>query len=171
MAIDKANLDQLVDNIWNATLGLPVEPLLALPTWCEGYDYLTGCIQITGAWEGAVLLDCPLPLARQAASLLFDVPHAEVTPEQISDTLGELTNMTGGNLKALLPPPCFLCLPAVANGSDYALRVMDSLVVTRAAFQCADQALIITVLERDPTRAAPAAASLANRSGPVCCNQ
>jgi hypothetical protein len=62
---------------------------------------------------------------------------------------GELTNITGGNLKALLPEPCYLSLPAVADGSDYGLWILDSRLRTQLTFNCHDHPFQVTVLERD----------------------
>ncbi|MCU0705946.1 MAG: chemotaxis protein CheX, partial [Fimbriiglobus sp.] len=47
----------------------------------------------------------------------FDTPSAEVTPAELADALGELANMVGGNLKALLPDGCRLSLPSVEPGA------------------------------------------------------
>jgi chemotaxis protein CheX len=149
MNFGAAEIGQYIESIWDSVLGLGVQSGgTDLPG--QKSDYLTGCIQITGAWEGAVTLDCPTALARQAASILFGGQPAETTTEQVHDVVGELTNMIGGNLKALLPSPCYLCLPAVADGSDYALRVLGSRVVSRAGFECKDLPFLVTVIEREP---------------------
>jgi chemotaxis protein CheX len=149
MNFGTAEIGQYVESIWDSVLGLGVRPGAAdLPG--PKSDYLTGCIQITGAWEGAVTLDYSKALARQAAGILFGAQEAETTTEQVHDVVGELTNMIGGNLKALLPGPCYLCLPAVADGSDYALRVLGSRVLSRAGFECARQPFVVTVIERQP---------------------
>jgi chemotaxis protein CheX len=149
MNIGASEIGQYVESIWDAVLGLGVRPG---GTEMPGprSDYLTGCVQITGAWEGAVTLDCPTALARQAAGILFGEQPAETTTEQVHDVVGELTNMIGGNLKALLPSPCYLCLPAVADGSDYALRVLGSRVLSRAGFECGERPFVVTVIERQP---------------------
>ena len=38
----------------------------------------------------------------------------------------------------------------MADGSDYALRVLGSRVLSRAGFECKDQAFLVTVIEREP---------------------
>lgn len=149
MSVGQAEISQYVESIWASLLGLMVRPDDSAPppprTSC-----LTGCIQITGAWEGAVTLDIPWALSRQAAAIMFQAgPDDEVPLDQVQDAVGELTNMIGGNLKALLPGPCYLTLPAVADGTDYALRVLGSKVVSQATFVCQDQPFVVTVIERD----------------------
>jgi hypothetical protein len=61
--------------------------------------------------------------------------------------------MIGGNLKALLPGPSNLSLPAVTDGADYAPRVPGSRVMSRAGFECWDQPFVITVMECNPQTA------------------
>jgi len=140
---------QITESIWALVLGLEVRrsPLAVLPAGKEGM--LTGCVQITGAWEGAVTLCCSVALARQAASLMFDTDPASITIEQIQDALAELANMMGGNLKALLPEPCHLSLPAVVEGNDSTLHIPGSSLVSQVAFECQGQPLLVMLLKRD----------------------
>ena len=74
--------------------------------------------------------------------------EAELTTADLHDALGELTNMTGGNLKALLPEPCTLGLPVVVEGVDYRFRLPGSAPVRRSAFRVGDEPIVVTVLER-----------------------
>jgi chemotaxis protein CheX len=148
MQIGPAEISHYVASIWGSLLGLGVKPAdTSLPG--QKSDYVTGCVQLTGAWEGAVTLDCPAGLARQAARVMFGAEPTETTTEQVHDVVAELTNMIGGNLKALLPGPLFLCLPAVADGSDYALRVLGGHVISQAGFECEGQPFLVTITERD----------------------
>ncbi len=79
MEIGTSEIGQYVESIWDTMLGLGVRPgATSLPG--PKSDYLTGCVQLTGAWDGAVTLDCPAGLARQAAGTLFGAEPAEVTP-------------------------------------------------------------------------------------------
>jgi chemotaxis protein CheX len=149
MQISPTEIGQYVESIWGSMLGLGVRPGdTSLPG--QKSDYLTGCVQLTGAWEGAVALDCPAVLARQAAGILFGAEPAATTVEQVHDVVGELTNMIGGNLKSLMPGPLYLCLPAVADGSDYALRVLASRLVMQAGFECEGHSFRVTITERTP---------------------
>jgi chemotaxis protein CheX len=148
MHIGHELIDEIVETIWASTLGLTVRPCdqVALPAGNAGFQ--TGCVQITGAWEGAITLSCADGLARRAAALMFSIDLDDVTTEHVHDALGELANITGGNLKAFFPEPCYLSLPAVVDGTDYAFRVLASRVLARAAFQCQDAPFQVVVLER-----------------------
>jgi chemotaxis protein CheX len=108
---------------------------------------MTGCIQIDGAWNGAVMLQLPRRLAEQLSSELFQ-QEGPTSSEDLHDTVGELTNMLAGNIKALLPEPSRISLPTVAHGADYDLRVMGTAVEATVGFVCLDQPLLVTLLRR-----------------------
>ena len=143
------DIPEIAYSIWETLFSLPLATADAGAEPTEGTRGLTGCVQIDGAWDGAVLLECPTALARQLAAELFR-PDGETTAEEVRDTIGELTNMLAGNIKALLPEPSRISLPAVAEGDDYDLRVMGTQAVARVAFTCADETFVVTVLERLP---------------------
>jgi chemotaxis protein CheX len=149
MAIDSEEIEVLVATIWSSMLGLEVRPTDEEVPAGSG-DFLTGCVHITGGWFGAVTLCCSAGLARQAAGILFAVPPADATDEQVHDALGELANITGGNLKALLPGPCCLSLPTVTRGAEYRVHVLRSRVQARSAFRCDGGLAHVAVLERLP---------------------
>lgn len=83
----------------------------------------TACVQVSGGWNGAVILECSAAAARSVAGALLMVGPDEVSAEDVSDTVGELANVIGGNLKALLPGPSRLSVPSVTSGDHYAVRV------------------------------------------------
>jgi chemotaxis protein CheX len=110
---------------------------------------MTGAVHIDGAWEGAVMLQCPQDLANRLTSVLF---KAEDTPssDDVRDAMGELTNMLAGNVKALLPEPSRISLPTVAFGADYELSVVGTRAVATVSFTCEGSPLTVTLLERVP---------------------
>jgi chemotaxis protein CheX len=131
----ETEITQLVESVWNSLLGYSVQPALERSVETGTADYLTGCIPITGDWTGNVMLHCHRALTAEAASAIFGLPPEEITFELMQDALGELTNIIGGNLKALFGGKCYLGLPTVTTGHDYALRVLASGSVLRASFE------------------------------------
>ncbi|MBX7078322.1 MAG: chemotaxis protein CheX [Nannocystaceae bacterium] len=115
-------------------------------------------IGIAGKWDGAVILDCSPGVARELATIMFGVPEAEVDRSHIEDTMGELANMIGGNLKALLAPPCTLSLPTVVEGHDYRVRVPGATVVRDLSFELPRGFLRVLVAERGSGRTTGVAA-------------
>lgn len=119
------------------------------PAACEipsDQPALTGCVHIDGAWNGAALVQCELPLARRMTAVLFDRAERDVTLEDVRDALGELTNMVGGNVKALLPAPSRLSLPTVVEGADYAVTVPGTKPAGVVSFRTGGEILVIRIL-------------------------
>src|SRR5207248_3096506 len=111
-----------------------------------GPHFLTGRVPIGGAWEGAVSLRCPEPLCRSFAADLFGRLAADVEDADVFDALGELANIIGGNLKALLPGVCRLGLPTAAVEEAPA----DAGHGHRAAFRC-DGHVFVVLADLVPT--------------------
>ncbi len=73
-------------------------------------------VSISGAWHGHLVVSCSSVAARYAAAALLMMDIADVTPDDITDALGELANVVGGNVKSTLPSVCTMSLPHVVVG-------------------------------------------------------
>jgi len=140
------DLRDVVETVWTATLGFEMlDPLgsLAPPpeaTWC-------GCIQIGGAWNGLVKVSISEALARRAAATMFDSPAESLSDADVTDALGEITNMTGGSVKALLPGPSQLSLPSVITGVDFSVISPGGTLIREVAFQTSGSQIRVQVVE------------------------
>jgi len=152
MQLATEDISRLTEDIWLSTLGLAVRPSdQTVPERLSGRT-LDGIVTITGDYHGAVVVQCPLGLAARLARAMFDLGAARPTLADMQDALGEITNMTGGNIKALLPGTCHLSLPAVVEGEDYTIRVPGSRTTHRAVFACGDESFVVSIVssgERD----------------------
>ncbi|GGI08132.1 chemotaxis protein CheX [Egicoccus halophilus] len=148
--MDTATIDlqQIGADIWAAILGLDLKPSHTRDQHDPAERVVTGCVQITGDWSGAVTVQCAESLARQATALMFGSEPDEVTEDEISDTVGELANMTGGNVKSLLAGNCQLSLPAVTTGQNYSVHIPSAQVVDRVTADCDGELVVMTMLER-----------------------
>lgn len=149
MRFSENDINRITESIWRSIAGLELVRARTIPTHDGTRPFITGCVHITGAWEGAVTVDCTIALARRVASAMFAVRAEAATESEIQDALGEMTNMTGGNIKSLLPAPSILSLPAVADGSDYRLNFPGGRKLSQVAFECDGEPLLVTLLERD----------------------
>lgn len=148
---------QLTQEIWDSMLNIQLELQECKPDQTHGINnrlhtrgsFVGGCVQITGAWEGAVRVDCCSELAGRAAAAFFGVEAGEVTLEQVRDAIGELANMSAGSIKPLLPRPCHIALPSVVDGDNYELTIRNSKVVLSSLFEHDGQPLMVTVLESE----------------------
>lgn len=152
MPVDTDQIHELTESIWETMLGLAVARCEVEETATNGDPSMTGCVQITGAWEGAVTLDCSLDFARRAAEIMFDLEPQAADFEEIKDALGELANMLGGNLKSLLPGPAHLSLPAITEGSDYSVTVQGSELVTQTTFKSEGHAVKVALLKKKESK-------------------
>jgi chemotaxis protein CheX len=146
----QADIIEIAQSIWETMFALPLE---AGSGGILGTDpAMTGAVHIDGAWEGAVMLQCPQALASRLTSVLFQADGTPAT-DDVRDAMGELTNMLAGNVKALLPEPSRISLPTVAFGADYELSVVGTRAVATVSFTCEGSPLTVTLLERVPASA------------------
>jgi chemotaxis protein CheX len=145
MLIQENDIRQLTGEIWGGMLQIELQPATNGKKPSCG---IGACVQITGAWEGAVRVDCSLKLARLATARFLATEPEEVDIAQIRDAMGELANMSAGSVKPLLPRPCQLSLPSVADGGDYTLTVPHGEVILNTAFDFQGELLRIEVLQR-----------------------
>ncbi|MCH8156911.1 MAG: chemotaxis protein CheX [Nitrospinae bacterium] len=123
--------------VWTSVLHLEIHPVTT--DWEPNAEdaFFCGCVQLTGAWKGAVVFYFSTALAQTATKRMFPLDDPTSDPENLYDALRELSNMIAGNLKSLLPEPSQLSLPKVAQ-SDEAFKFPNSTLLTRTTFNCVD---------------------------------
>jgi len=146
-SLDNA-LDTIVRTIWASILGLDVQRCSDDAPPSPRERSLTGWVEINGAWQGAVALSCSTELARQAAAIIFESDPTSASTAQASDVIAELVNITGGNLKGLMPEPCQLSIPEIIEPIECAERFARGDVVARVAFECLGEPLLVSCMER-----------------------
>lgn len=148
--VHEEDIVQIMQSIWMSILDLPIMADEGGKAKVDGAEdrTLTGCVQLTGDFEGAVMLYCTRGLARQVASVMFEVEPDNLTVEEIQDALGEVTNMAAGNIKPLLPGTSRLSLPSVVEGLDYSVIVPGSQVENHVGFDCEGLPLVLTLVRR-----------------------
>lgn len=112
-------------------------------------EQINGCVQISGAWQGAVLLQTSTEFASRAACRMLQTEPHELTEADIKDVIAEITNMIGGNIKSLVPGPSFLSLPTVTTGHDFDFRVFGAKLISDTMLASDDEPLRILVCEQD----------------------
>jgi chemotaxis protein CheX len=110
--LDDDTVQSIAQEAWSALVG-DDEFLVPLPGGLPD-DALSSWVEIVGPWTGAVVLTCGRSTAEQLARCLLK-EHAPpvLDHEDVEDALGELANVVGGNVKAVLPGPSVLGLPEV----------------------------------------------------------
>lgn len=145
MQFKEEELTQYIEMVWSSILGLEVrqskEAYVVIPSNVES------CVQISGAWLGLVTINCPEPLAHKIAEIMFQVAPGTAGQEELQDAMGEIINMVGGNIKALMPPPCHLSLPIVAL-SGHSLHFPMTQVVCKITMRSLDQLFQVTIMKQ-----------------------
>ena len=114
---------------------------------------VSGCIQISGEWQGAVVIQSPESLAQTFASKFFELSKEELSEDDLRDAFAELTNMIGGNIKGQVPCPSFLSIPSVTTGQDFDFHLSNAVMVRDLDVQCEGEKLRIMMFEEDKARA------------------
>jgi chemotaxis protein CheX len=150
MNLNNTDIVQIVSTIWQSLLGIEAVTETELPIAISGS--MATCVQITGEWQGAVILGCGESFATKAATIMFETPQKDRNRTDMQDAVAELTNMIGGNLKGLLdlPHACQLSMPSVVVGADFTTRVPGSRVINRIALECDGEVIVVSVLEKLP---------------------
>ena len=112
--IDEETVQSIAQEAWSALIG-DDEFLVPLPGGLPD-DAISSWVEIVGPWNGTVVLTCGRSTAEELSRCLL-AEHAPpvLDAEDVQDALGELANVVGGNVKAVLPGPSVLGLPGVGS--------------------------------------------------------
>ena len=118
--LDGDTVQSIAQEAWSALIG-DDEFLLPMPGG-QPDDALSARVEVVGPWTGAVVLTCGRSTAEELSRCLL-AEHAPpvLDAEDIQDGLGELANVVGGNVKAVLPGPSVLGLPEVGTAPSSGL--------------------------------------------------
>lgn len=147
MNIDSNGVHEIVAEIWESMLGLQIEPVtdLDVPVGRE----ISASVQITGGWQGAFIVECPTASAAAFTAAMLGMDDGEEPSESdIHDVVGELANMAGGNLKAVVGEESRLSLPTVASGSNLDINVLGATEVVRTDYRAGGAAFTVAVVAR-----------------------
>jgi len=115
--IDEATIQSIAEEAWSALVGedeylvpLPGDPLV---------DAVSSWVEVVGPWTGTVVITTARATAAELSRCLLK-EHAPpvLDDEDVDDALGELANVVGGNVKAVLPGPSSLGLPEVGAAPE-----------------------------------------------------
>ncbi len=139
---------EITEATWQSILGLDIRPRALPASMGPVAGYLTGKVEISGAWTGAVLLHGSRELAAAAAAVIFSTEPDAGTDQDSVDAMYELTNIIGGNIKSLLPEPCQLSIPCVESTTDDHLKISGMKRMSELVFDCQEQPLFVSVWQR-----------------------
>jgi chemotaxis protein CheX len=143
------DLIQIIESVWQTTVGAE---LVSLPLDSHGIPptgALTSTIYFKGSWPGLLMCTVSETLGRRIAAAMFGQSADACSAEDIRDSVGEIVNILGGNLKAILPPPCTLSLPAVFDGDigDLGVVPTDAEFVDELWFESDGERMVVRLVK------------------------
>lgn len=118
MAIDDRQIIGVSSELWSSSLGLRLSPAEAASPSAE--PTRATCMKATGAWTGALMLECPESVLRHAALMLFDQEADSIAESDMDDALNELSEMIGRKLRDVLPEKTKFGKPSVVEDESQA---------------------------------------------------
>ena len=147
--VSSDDLVAITSQVWSSFLGLELADVPAETAVLAG-PVMSAVVRISGAWEGAVRVECPRQHAADAAARMFSIEPSTASDSDARDVLGELANVVTGNVKSLLPAPSALSMPAVTSAlATETAAVSGTVLVRRVAFVAMPGVLHVSVWEAD----------------------
>lgn len=145
-ATETEQIELVSQSIFSTMLGIELAQVGAeVP---ESHDGLIASVQITGGWDGSVVLALPPEMVASATSAMLGLSESDQSAGDQEDVAAELANMIGGNLKSLLPGPSNLSLPTVVSGREFNMRVPGAEQVENVSLACESGAINVRVYEK-----------------------
>lgn len=111
-AIPADAVEQTVSLVFQTSLEQEAYPLG--PGLLEDSE-LTGCVGIQSDQGWNLRVEASLPVVRRLASRILGQDPDVIVPEDVSDALGEITNMIAGNFKSAFVPGAKLSVPPLVT--------------------------------------------------------
>jgi len=152
MHVDEQQILTASQELWNAHLGLTVVPQ-ADASSDDPEKTWSSCVKVSGAWQGAILLECPESIVRHAAVMLFG-PGEDASDDDIGDAVMELADMFGKKMRPFLPNETKISRPAIVDedGRCKALNGMQG--ISEMTLSCEGRPVRIVLYQAAPDLAA-----------------
>ncbi len=130
VAVNENDLAEMVEQVWVAYIDPEgVNPLIPTGDVSQPSE-VHSSVSISGSWSGHVVYASSTAAAKKAAAAFLAMEVDEVSDEDLSDVLGELANIVGGNVKAMLPDGALLSLPQVVMAPESATKYPNAERIT-----------------------------------------
>lgn len=137
--------------LWSSDLGLTVLPPTDVeadgeePTW-------SSCVKISGAWQGAILLECPESIVRHAAVMLFAAE--ETSDDDYEDAAKELIDMFGKKMRPFLPEDAKISRPTIVDDEGDCKALVGMQGSSELRMSCEGRIVRVALFESQPEVAA-----------------
>ena len=115
--IDAPTILSITEEAWISLVG-EEEVLVPIPGEFPA-DVVSSWVDVVGPWTGSVVLTTGRQTAEDLSRALLRESAPEVLEEEdVVDAFGEIANVVGGSVKAVLPGHSALSLPSVGTGPE-----------------------------------------------------
>jgi chemotaxis protein CheX len=149
MEMTDLDFAEVVEQVFTGMLGFELVRTHGDTLPSPGDARYIGTVHITGSWSGSVVVECPEAFGRIVAATMFESEPDAVAEDELVDVVGELANMLGGNVKALLEGESMLSLPTVVRGSDFRVMVPGTHLARSLGYECQGHVFELRVLAKD----------------------
>ena len=110
--ITEEDIEQMIQELFESMLGLQVARVenRSEENFSGG---LRGKINIDGAWEASLNVLVTKSLCDHLSCTMFGCDIDSLDQQDISDAIGEVANVIGGNVKGIVDQDCNLSIPEV----------------------------------------------------------
>lgn len=146
--LDAPSLDDILGilhELWASYLGAEGELLPRLGAVEPGTELITASVSVAGAWIGHIVVETSAAAASSIAAAMLALQPEELTDADVTDAMGEIANVVGGNVKSSVPDPSTLSLPLVVRGGGGALSWPETAESARAELAWRGEPLTLTV--------------------------
>jgi chemotaxis protein CheX len=148
MELTDLDFADVVESVFSGMLGFELVRTHS-DTAPEPGERFIGTVHISGSWSGSVVIECPEAFGRIVAASMFGSDPADVVDDELVDVIGELANMTGGNIKSLCVGESVLSLPTVVRGGDFRVVVPGTHLARSLAYESEGHVFQVRVLSKD----------------------
>jgi chemotaxis protein CheX len=103
-----------------------IEDAITVPINIQG---ISGTVSFTGKMNGVLYLNFTPEMAKKCSVHILGSDFTAITDSEISDVVGELTNMVTGNLKSKMTDKGFNCqlsIPSVIKSTEISVKSTQS---------------------------------------------
>jgi flagellar motor switch protein FliN len=139
-------IDAIID-VFDTMLSLKLEPIDAVTA--ENLDGIrnAGSVRFAGDVTGMVSIHVSDSFSREMAAERLGIKVEEIEgDEEIRDTMGEMSNIVGENLKSAFTDAgliCALSTPSFTTGTDFSIEALNMENYERFAFRCAGNIIFV----------------------------
>lgn len=145
--VNADEISTVIREVLHASLGVD-EPCVPADPHPETTPLWSAVVGVEGGWQGAVAVRVPRDCVTAVAAAMLSIPAEEVMDADARDALAELTNIIGGNVRAVISSKlgahCTLSLPQVAQ--DATAKVPPTAL--RHRVRCGVHDVTVVVAER-----------------------